>query len=132
MRLAASVVLAMLLAGSVFAQDSRPTTATPPTGKRFEDMTLEEQKAENDKRVAEATVRATPVFVLMGLAAGTLLFSLLPPIIAVARGHNNWLPIGLVSLFFGWTCIGWILCLVWAFSSDTKSMDVRRFGRRYD
>jgi len=38
----------------------------------------------------------------------------MPTIVAANRGHRNTLAIGIANLFFGWTFIGWVLCLVWA------------------
>jgi hypothetical protein len=42
----------------------------------------------------------------------------LPFLVAWKRDHNNETPIGLANLFFGWTGIGWIVCLIWAFSDN--------------
>ncbi|HEV2462263.1 MAG TPA: superinfection immunity protein [Acidobacteriaceae bacterium] len=42
---------------------------------------------------------------------------ILPVIVAVFRGHHNRMPIILVNILLGWTVIGWIVALVWAFTS---------------
>lgn len=39
----------------------------------------------------------------------------LPTIIAMMRGHHNKFPIFLVNLFFGWSLLGWVIALIWAF-----------------
>ncbi len=63
----------------------------------------------------------------MESAAFLLLFLLglyfLPGIIAGVRKHPNAVGIWLLTLFLGWTFIGWVVALVWAFSSqkDTPS-----------
>jgi hypothetical protein len=44
----------------------------------------------------------------------------LPLIIANARKNSNTTAITLLNLFLGWTVIGWIAALIWAFSSDSK------------
>ena len=44
----------------------------------------------------------------------------LPSIIAKARKSSNTTPITLLNLFLGWTVIGWIAALIWAFSSGSK------------
>jgi uncharacterized protein with PQ loop repeat len=49
----------------------------------------------------------------------------LPGIVANIRKHNNENPITLATLFFGWTGIGWLVCLIWAFSSNTKNHDLQ-------
>jgi hypothetical protein len=59
-----------------------------------------------------------------GLAIWVLLVSLviyfLPTMIAVARGHKNWVPIFILNLFLGWTFLGWIGAFVWCFTAQEK------------
>ncbi|HEY1965614.1 MAG TPA: superinfection immunity protein [Acidobacteriaceae bacterium] len=58
-------------------------------------------------------------FVALGTLAG-IAFSLalffLPALVAKSRKHPNRLAIFLVNLFFGWTFVGWMIALVWAFT----------------
>ena len=49
----------------------------------------------------------------------------LPAIIAGARGHNNAGAIFATNLFLGWLLIGWIVALIWSFTSNTKANTVR-------
>ena len=42
----------------------------------------------------------------------------LPIIVAVARKKQKLLGIVLLNIFLGWTFIGWIIALIWAFSAD--------------
>ena len=44
----------------------------------------------------------------------------LPAIIAWRRGHHQQNPIFIINLFFGWTLIGWVVCLAWAVSAVKK------------
>lgn len=44
----------------------------------------------------------------------------LPSIIANSRKNSNTTAITLLNLFLGWTIIGWIAALIWAFSSGSK------------
>lgn len=44
----------------------------------------------------------------------------LPTLIAENRKHNNENPIFVINIFFGWTIIGWIICLAWAFTNNSK------------
>ncbi|AEV97743.1 hypothetical protein A4D02_16135 [Niastella koreensis] len=44
----------------------------------------------------------------------------LPSIIANARKNSNATAITLLNLFLGWTVIGWITALIWAFASSSK------------
>ena len=39
---------------------------------------------------------------------------------ACSRGHNNTTAIIVLNLLAGWTFVGWIVALVWAFTADTK------------
>jgi len=54
------------------------------------------------------------VLMILGIA---LYF--VPSIVAAARQHRNGVPIGLLNIFLGWTFIGWVLALVWAFTANT-------------
>jgi hypothetical protein len=51
-----------------------------------------------------------------GLVALILYF--LPSMIAFARHHRNAVAILVLNLFLGWTFLGWIISLVWSFTSD--------------
>jgi hypothetical protein len=51
---------------------------------------------------------------LLLIVVFALVFYFMPTIVAANRGHRNTLAIGIANLFFGWTFIGWVLCLVWA------------------
>lgn len=42
-------------------------------------------------------------------------FYMLPTIEAKLRDHTNVASIALVNLFLGWTLLGWVAALVWAF-----------------
>lgn len=50
-----------------------------------------------------------------------LLPYLIPSIVAYRRWHKNFKAILALNILLGWTLLGWIVCLVWAFTSDTKS-----------
>jgi len=36
----------------------------------------------------------------------------------VARDHKNGNSIAVLNLFLGWTFLGWVVALVWAFKND--------------
>lgn len=44
-----------------------------------------------------------------------------PSLIAIARSHRQTSPILIVNIFLGWTLIGWVLTLAWAFSAQNKT-----------
>lgn len=66
----------------------------------------------------EATAGATAL-VLVLVAVG-LVVNFLPAVVALVRGHRSTFAIGLVCLFFGWTVVGWVLALVWAFADTGR------------
>lgn len=53
----------------------------------------------------------------------------LPVLIARLRDAAHTGGLFLVNLFFGWTMIGWLLCLVWALLAETRAQWAwRTFG----
>lgn len=40
----------------------------------------------------------------------------LPSMAARSRGHHNTAAIFVLNLFLGWTFIGWVVALVWAYT----------------
>jgi len=47
-------------------------------------------------------------------------FHFLPTIVAAMRNSRHLLAIFLINLLLSWTGIGWIVALVWAFTSEPK------------
>jgi hypothetical protein len=41
----------------------------------------------------------------------------LPTVFAFANSHLNAAAIFVLNLFLGWTLLGWVIALVWAFTS---------------
>lgn len=62
------------------------------------------------------------------LMTGMLLVYVAPTAVAYVRDHQNVMPILVLNLFFGWTMLGWVVCLAWAFTSDVK--ETRQFIRK--
>ena len=46
---------------------------------------------------------------------GGFLFYFIPAIVAYKKQRDNKVSILLLNLFLGWTLIGWVASLVWAF-----------------
>ena len=44
-----------------------------------------------------------------------------PTMICLLRRHNNKIPIFIVNILLGWTFIGWVVALVWSFTSNTEN-----------
>lgn len=58
------------------------------------------------------------IFIIIFSAA---LFYLLPSIIANSRKHKNKNSICVINIFFGWTILGWVVCLAWSVSSNVET-----------
>jgi hypothetical protein len=56
--------------------------------------------------------------IIVGLIAlgVVLVLYFIPAIIAWQRRHRQRVAILVVNIFFGWTFVGWIIALVWAFT----------------
>lgn len=61
-------------------------------------------------------------FLIYFLIMGIMCLYMLPGLIARFRGHHNVNAIAVLNFFLGWTALGWIGALVWAWSAvDRKS-----------
>lgn len=58
-----------------------------------------------------------PIFALIGFV-----FYFLPTMIAAQRRHHNTLGVFLLNFFLGWSVIGWIIALIWAFAAPPVVM----------
>lgn len=54
----------------------------------------------------------------LAILAAAIIPYFIPSIIAFLRRHQSAVPLLLVNIFFGWTLIGWIICLVWALTGS--------------
>lgn len=63
-------------------------------------------------------IEQTPYEVWTGLLAIAVYFT--PWFIALYRKHKNSLAIMVVTLFLGWTVVGWVIALVWASTDNTR------------
>jgi len=62
------------------------------------------------------------IFAILFMCAVWLFISLViyfvPVIVAYIRKHKNIIPITILTIFLGWTFIGWLASLMWALNSD--------------
>lgn len=58
-------------------------------------------------------------WVLVGLAV-----YFMPWMVARSRGHKNAAAIAVLNFFLGWTALGWVIALVWAYT-DGKTYALR-------
>ena len=59
---------------------------------------------------------------LIILTIFTLLIYFIPSMVANSRQHKNLQSIIVLNLFLGWTLVGWVVSLVWAYS-DTPAKE---------
>jgi hypothetical protein len=58
------------------------------------------------------------IILLVGMAIVVPALYMAPAIVAYKRRHKNRLAIAVTCLFTGWTAIGWIAALIWAFTES--------------
>lgn len=63
------------------------------------------------------------LFIVVAVALGYFF----PSLIAFVRGHLSALAILTVNVFLGWTFLGWLVALVWAFTGNTRD-NARRYS----
>lgn len=66
------------------------------------------------------------IIILIIIAPALLVSYFLPFFVALLRGHQNTVKIFLLTLFSGWTLIGWIIALVWALTAVEPRIADRR------
>ena len=59
----------------------------------------------------------------LAIALACIAFYFLPAIIGGKRRINASGALFFVNLLFGWTVLGWFLCLIWAASGATRAQD---------
>jgi hypothetical protein len=55
---------------------------------------------------------------LLILVLLSLFVYFIPTLVAESRGHNQRGAIFILNLLFGWSFIGWVLALIWAFTNQ--------------
>jgi uncharacterized membrane protein len=72
---------------------------------------------------------AIAVLIVLAIVLG-LYF--LPTIVAGTTGNPRWPAILIVNLLVGWTFLGWVICLVWAFCKPVANNQtvtiIQQFG----
>jgi uncharacterized membrane protein YqaE (UPF0057 family) len=50
-----------------------------------------------------------------------ILFYLAPTMAAALNKHHNTSAIAITNILLGWTVLGWVIALIWAFTKPGKS-----------
>jgi uncharacterized membrane protein YqaE (UPF0057 family) len=64
-----------------------------------------------------STTKEVVMLSLLGLVLAVVVY-FLPTMVAVRFEHPYWGAIALLNLLLGWTILGWIAALVWAFVQE--------------
>lgn len=59
-------------------------------------------------------------FDLVAFVIIAMVVTLTPGFIALARNHRNAGAIAVLCVVLGWTGIGWLIALVWAFTNNVE------------
>lgn len=66
----------------------------------------------------------------LGILIILMLLYFLPAILAEARGCKASNAICVLNLFLGWTILGWVAAMVWAFAAVTKKEQMQELTPR--
>lgn len=73
--------------------------------------------------------------IFVGYILGTalsLVFYLLPLMIAFYRDHQKYTTIFLVNLLLGWTVVVWFICLIWALFGASRVKVISEAPNKYE
>jgi hypothetical protein len=117
---------------SVVAALSYPLAAQAQPRERSSDPVVAKKDASPDKEGSGAAAAGGLACMLVWIVGGAMLY-FAPTLIALLRGHPNMAPIVVVNFFLGWSLIGWVVALAWAFTAQEKHRaDYGRRRRRDD
>ncbi len=114
-RHAVALALVFCVAGTGFAQAKKTSVVEPD--KKVESSEPTDNRTATKKK-ADADAAAGAVGIMIGMICFGAFVYLVPTMIAVMRGHANTGPIVIVNIILGWTMIGWVVALAWAFSNQ--------------
>jgi hypothetical protein len=75
---------------------------------------------------ADPAAAAVGIVGLVCIGLFGLFIYFLPVFIAGMRGHPNTAAIFVLTLFLGWSFIGWVIALVWSFTAVERPVYYRR------
>jgi len=62
------------------------------------------------------------LILMLFMIAALVAVYVLPAIVAFKRRHRNRTTILVINLLLGWTSIGWVVAMVWAFVGDVEPL----------
>lgn len=113
-----TVVLALLLglAGPLWAQEQPAEPAKTLVAPAENQETPQEREARiaRQQEAVQTAGKALGIMFLVWVFLGFILY-FVPSVIASTRKHPNRGTIFLLNFLLGWTAIGWLAMLIWAF-----------------
>jgi Superinfection immunity protein len=82
---------------------------------------ISELKIESDRDGRSEVPLGTIAFAA-AVVAGSIVFYLLPTIIALLRGHPSAAAIAVINLVFGWTLLGYVAALAWSLTQTNRQI----------
>ncbi len=79
------------------------------------------QQQKDAAKEAGAAIAGVGLLGIICIGFSMLCFDLIPIGIALVRGHPDTVAISLITLLFGWTCIGWFVALIWSVKSFPRT-----------
>jgi len=64
------------------------------------------------------------IFIMLFYAIISLLIYFIPTLVAIGVNHINKLSIFILNLFLGWSLLGWVIALIWAFYKPLRGRDL--------
>ena len=134
------VCLVISAGGRAFAQNRDPNKPADRPANKPAEKAGERPAAKpmtQEEKDAAAAVGGTfavggLLCVIVSIVAGLVVY-FAPIIVALLRGHPNMAPIMIVNFFLGWSLIGWVVALSWAFTAQERHRaDYGRSRRRRD
>lgn len=112
---------------SVAAALTYPLAAQAQPRERPGDPDVAKKETSSDKEGSGAAAAGGLACMLVWIVGGAMLY-FAPTLIALLRGHPNMAPIIVVNFFLGWSLIGWVVALAWAFTAQERHR--ADYGRR--
>jgi hypothetical protein len=78
------------------------------------------QAAPSPDPAMPTALESSPVGLVLTIGVRRLLGSLVSALVALWRQNRQWRTITMLNLCLGWTFVGWVVALVWAFVQPTE------------
>jgi hypothetical protein len=97
------------------AAQAQPTVAEikPPSGRAITQIVVPSATPVPGSTTGSASIGSALLTAIIAVYC-------LPLLIALGRHHRQLVPLAILNSAFGWTVIGWIGCLAWAFAQGKK------------